>query len=208
MPPAAAAGEPIDRREEILAAAQAVLAETGYAGASMLAIARRAKASKETLYDWFGDKRGLFEALVLSNAREVEAAIALAMTDAAPEPASVLTAFAEALLRLLFGERSLVVNRAAIAEASRDATLARLLASGGRETILPRLLAYLETQRAEGHLRFEDAAEAADVLVGLVLSDWQVRRLLGVLPPPDETALARRAARAAGHFLTLFGVPR
>ncbi len=46
----------------------------GYAGASMLAIARQAKASNETLYNWYGDKNGLFRALVVRNAGEVRIA--------------------------------------------------------------------------------------------------------------------------------------
>ena len=52
------------RREEILKVALSVLAERGYRGASMREIAVRAQASKETLYAWFGNKRGLFEELV------------------------------------------------------------------------------------------------------------------------------------------------
>ena len=52
--------------------ALSVLAERGYGGASMREIAGRAQASKETLYAWFGDKRGLFEELVRWQAERVE----------------------------------------------------------------------------------------------------------------------------------------
>ena len=51
----------LERREEILEVALAVLAERGYRGASMREIAVRSQASKETLYAWFGNKKGLFE---------------------------------------------------------------------------------------------------------------------------------------------------
>ena len=57
------------RRDEILDHAVEVLAERGYRDASMLEIAKRAAASKETLYAWFGDKQGLFEAAIRRNAR-------------------------------------------------------------------------------------------------------------------------------------------
>ncbi len=52
-----------ERRRAVLDAALTVLERQGYAGTSMLDIAREARASKETLYAWFGDKKGLFAAL-------------------------------------------------------------------------------------------------------------------------------------------------
>src|SRR3712207_6934821 len=52
-----------------------VLAERGYRGASMREIAERAQASKETLYAWFGNKKGLFEELVRWQAERVDAVI-------------------------------------------------------------------------------------------------------------------------------------
>src|SRR5215211_1417765 len=63
------------RRAAILDIALAVLAERGYTRASMREIATRAHASKETLYAWFGDKRGLFEALIEWQAARLDAAL-------------------------------------------------------------------------------------------------------------------------------------
>lgn len=201
-----------ERREAILEAAHAVLAEQGYAGASMLAIARRAKASKETLYAWFGDKQGLFEALILRNARELETALDEATVSArpgsdtpAPEVKAVLHRFAAALLRLLLSDRALVVNRAAIAEAPRYPILAQLLVSRGRSTVLPKLIAFLEAQKAAGRLQFDDPEDAAETLIGLTLGDLQVRRLLGVQMPLDEGELETRATRAVERFVRVFG---
>ena len=41
----------------------------------MREIAERAQASKETLYAWYGNKRGLFEELVSWQAERVDAAL-------------------------------------------------------------------------------------------------------------------------------------
>ncbi|MGC2857396.1 TetR/AcrR family transcriptional regulator [Novispirillum sp. DQ9] len=195
-----------DRRAALLAAAREVLAEKGYTGASMLEIARRARASKETLYSHFGDKRGLFEALILDNAAEVNAALGAALEAAADmPPARALPRFCLALQRLLLGEAALVVNRAAIAEAAADPALGRLLVARGRDSTLPRLVRYLDGQRAAGRLRCDDATEAAEVLVALCMGDTQVRRLLGVLPQPDDATMARRAESATRRFLALYG---
>lgn len=195
-----------ERRVALLAAAREVLEEKGYAKASMLEIARRARASKETLYAHFGDKRGLFEALILANAEEVNATLTAALEQGATaRPDSVLPRFCRALLRLLLGEAALVVNRAAIAEASQEPDLGRLLVEKGRDTTLPRLLRWLEAQKAAGRLSFDDAGEAAETLVALTVGDLQIRRLLGAAEMPSEADLKARAERAVRVFLRVYG---
>ena len=61
------------RQQQIEAAAYEVLEAKGYGGTSMQGIAKHARASNETLYNWYGDKQGLFRALVTRNAEEVKA---------------------------------------------------------------------------------------------------------------------------------------
>jgi hypothetical protein len=52
------------RRRSILEAAYHVLVERGYAGASTLEIATRARVSKRELYAEFGSKSGILRALI------------------------------------------------------------------------------------------------------------------------------------------------
>lgn len=194
----------VERREEILKVALSVLAERGYRGANMREIAKRAQASKETLYAWFGDKRGLFEELVRWQAQRLEAVLVPNLERGADEPSEVLRAFAVELQRLLLGERAVVINRTAISEAPTDPTFAQILAALGRGSIVPKLERYLEGQQARGRLEFEDAGTAVDALIGLAIGDQQVRRLLGVLPMPEPEQIEARAERAVRGFLTLF----
>ena len=194
----------IDRREEILNVALSVLSERGYRGASMREIAVRAQASKETLYAWYGNKRGLFEALVSWQAERVDAALAPSFEEDGEDPASVLYAFAVELQRLLLGERAVVINRAAISEVASDPTFAKILATRGRGTTVPKLSHYLERQRQQGHLDFEDAETAADAFVGLVMGDQQLRRLLGVMEMPSLERIGERAELTVSEFLVLF----
>ncbi len=197
--------DPSSRRADILEAARRVLAEKGYAGATMLEIARCARASKETLYAWFGDKQGLFAEVVMVNAAEIQDTLAPALKTPERPTAESLYDFALALLRLQTGERSLTVNRAAISEAPRDSTLAELLKSRGRDRVEPLLARYLLAQRDAGRLTFDEVGEVVDTLVGLVMADLQVRRLLGTLPRPSDDALRQRARRAVAQFLKLYG---
>ncbi|MCC7370945.1 MAG: TetR/AcrR family transcriptional regulator [Chloroflexi bacterium] len=193
------------RRAEILAVALEVIAERGYHGASMREIAVRARASKETLYAWFGDKRGLFEALIAWNAERLDSIFAPPLAGASDDLTATLRAFVVELLGLLLSERAVVVNRAAISEAATDPTFGQILVAQGRDRIGPKLASYLEQQRALGRLDFEDAETAVDMLIGLAISDRQVRRLLGVLPTPDAAWIDARAGHAARAFLRIVG---
>ena len=56
------------RRRGILEAAYDVLMERGYAGASTLEIATRARVSKRELYAEFGNKSGILQALIAATA--------------------------------------------------------------------------------------------------------------------------------------------
>ncbi len=195
----------VERREEIFEVALSVLGERGYRGASMREIAERAQASKETLYAWYGNKRGLFEELVSWQAERVGSALMPSLERAADDPASVLNTFALELQRLLLGERAVVINRAAISEAASDPTFARLLVDKGRDAIVPKLGHYLQGQRERGRLDFADAGTAAEAFIGLTMGDQQIRRLLGVMEVPDPGQIEARAKRAVGEFLVLFG---
>lgn len=105
------------RREQILNAALEEITERGYEQATMARIARRAGASKETLYAWFGDKTGLASALIETSAFQ---------TVGIPNPDTVdgqythdaarqaLSTYSHELLVLITGRHSIALNRAAM----------------------------------------------------------------------------------------------
>ncbi len=192
------------RRDRILDVAVATLAEYGYRGTTMLEVARRASASKETLYAWFGSKPGLFEAVILRNADSVRTVVETHLDGAAPVD-EALAEFGRALAGLLLGESAVAINRAAISEARTAPELARILAESGREATLPVFIRYLEGCRSDGALAFDDAEQAAEAFIGLLIGDAQVRRLLGVMAPPDGVALENRARLAIRVFLLIYG---
>lgn len=67
-----------DKRTAILEGALVLLARDGYSRASIDAIAAEAEVSTRTIYNHFGDKAGLFEAVIEHSAHQVaEAQLAL-----------------------------------------------------------------------------------------------------------------------------------
>ncbi|MEZ5825471.1 MAG: helix-turn-helix domain-containing protein [Geminicoccaceae bacterium] len=190
------------RREEIERAAYEVLAERGFAGTSMLLVARRARASNETLYRWYGDKQGLFRALIERNATEVRVLLEGDMEGAA-DPLETLAALGPRLLDLLLGERAVALARAAAADGSGE--LGKVLAREGRGQVMPLVERVFARAHALGALDCPDAAEAAALWLALLVGDLQIRRAIGAIgqPAPDETA--RRAERALAIMLELSG---
>ncbi|MEZ5841695.1 MAG: TetR/AcrR family transcriptional regulator [Hyphomicrobiales bacterium] len=188
------------RRQEIAEAAYAVLAENGYGGASMLAIARRAKASNETLYNWFGDKRGLFRMLVEANAEAASGVLADSLAGGA-DVAGTLERFGTALTAAILGDRAVALNRAAIADGSGE--LAEALASAGRESLLPLLDGIMS--RIEPAGAFRTTSEMTATYLDLLIGDRQIRRVIGRLAAPDQTECEALSREALRKFRLLLG---
>lgn len=189
------------RQDQIERAAYAVLDEKGYAGASMLAIARAAKASNETLYNWYGDKTGLFAALVRRNAAEVKTLLQDQIA-AGGDSLDTLARVGPVLLQLVTSDRAVALNRAAASDPTGE--LGRIIATEGRETMAPLIAQVIAQGRAQGRLAFDDLAMACEIWFGLLIGDLQIRRVVGRMPQPGQEALAARADDALRNFLSLF----
>src|SRR3954454_23759371 len=127
---------PIDalppRRRAILSAAVGVLMEKGYARASTLEIATRARVSKRELYAEFGSKRGILEALIDSASTEMQVPLVAAEIGDRHGLAAALTAYGIAALATLSNPYVLAMYRLAIAEAPGNTELGEILDASGR----------------------------------------------------------------------------
>ena len=188
------------RQQQIEDAAYEVLESKGYGGTSMLGIARKARASNETLYNWYGDKQGLFQALVTRNAAEVKDHLEEALqTDR--DALAILRTLGPKLLALLTGDRAVALNRAAAADASGE--LGATISKSGRESVFPLLEKVVLRARDEGGLNFENSAEAVGLYLDLLIGDLQIRRVIGRQPQPSEDVRLARAERAVRHLAHL-----
>ena len=190
----------LKRREEIENAACRLLEREGYAGASMLAVAKAVGASNETLYRWYGDKKGLFRAVAEANAETVRARLDAALAGQG-DPIAALTEVGEPLLKMLTGARAVALNRAAAADPTGE--LGKAIAEGGREAVLPRIVALVAAGVRAGRLGVSSAEAGADLFLRLLIGDWQVRRVIGAMEVPEQAAVASRAREAMVAFLTL-----
>ncbi|MEX0344254.1 MAG: TetR/AcrR family transcriptional regulator [Rhizobiaceae bacterium] len=190
------------RQRQIEKAAYAVLDKYGYEGVSMLKIARHAKASNETLYRWYGDKRGLFRALVTHNASEIKKLLEEGLSAGSPA-VETLRQMGPILLSMLTGPRAVSLNRAAASDPTGE--LGREISKSGRETIAPLIGRIIARAAGERGLDIGDAGEAASIYINLLVGDLQIRRVIGREPAPDQTFIHRRSEQALANFLKIFG---
>jgi len=190
----------VSRRAEIERAAYSVLAEKGYAGTSMLAVAKAAKASNETLYRWYGDKNGLFAALIARNAEAAKDVLAAALQEGG-DPVQTLRQLAPLLLGTLTSDRAVALNRAAAADAS--GVLGAAIADGGRDTVAPMITALISQAIEQGQITAPSAIIATEWYIALVIGDAQIRRVIGAVPEPSSAHIATLAETRVAAFLKL-----
>ncbi|MDF1871111.1 TetR/AcrR family transcriptional regulator [Vannielia sp.] len=181
------------RESEIMAAAYKLLDEGGAAGMSMLAVAKAAKASNETLYNWYGDKLGLLCAMVARDAEDLRQQLeaVLAKGDA---PLEVLDTLGPLLLEVLTSPRAIALNRAAAADAT--GVLGAALAQVERGSIAPMIGALCQQALDDGAMKEGDAQSIAETYMSLLIGDWQIRLVVQSMPAPRKAALRARADRA------------
>jgi AcrR family transcriptional regulator len=181
------------RQQQIEFAAYALLEEKGYSGTSMLSIAKHARASNETLYNWYGDKLGLFRSLVERNAENARMLLEDHLKSNS-DPLTTLEELSPVLLSLLVSHRAIALNRAAAADPTGE--LGKTLSEAGRETILPLVAKVFENSRKEGILNFRNTNDAVELYLGLLVGDLQIRRVIGACKELSPAAVRTRADRA------------
>lgn len=195
-------GEETAVRERILDAAFAAFTRSGYATASMLEIATRARVSKRELYTLVGNKQEMLVACISRRATRLEVPADLPAARDQATLKQVLTSFGATLLREISDPAVIAVFRLAIAESVQSPEVARALNSIGRETSRAALRKIM-AQAQESGLLTGDPGELGEQFAGLLWRDLMVSLLLGVAERPTPGEIAKRARDAAAAFLEL-----
>src|SRR5437762_8264974 len=120
-------------RERILEAAFAAFMESGYAAASTLEIATRARVSKRELYALVGNKEEMLIACISEYAKRLDVPADLPVLRDRETLEQVLASFGAKLVREISDPTVIAVFRLAIGEAVQAPEVARVLDSTGRE---------------------------------------------------------------------------
>jgi AcrR family transcriptional regulator len=199
-------GEETAVRERILAAAFAAFMKSGYATASTLEIATRARVSKRELYALVGNKQEMLIACIGERAKRLDVPADLPVLRDRTTLAQLLASFGTKLVREVSDPTVIAVFRLAIGEAVQAPDVARALNSIGREASRAALRKIMAEAQTSGLLTGRPA-ELAEQFAGLLWRDLLVSLLLGVAERPNPREIARRARDAAAAFLQLHPLP-
>lgn len=190
-------------RERILAAAFSTFVERGYAGASTLEIATRARVSKRELYALFESKEAMLIAGITARTARMGARAELPEARDRAMLGEILADFGARLLHEASHPHVIAVYRLAMGEYARAPEIAHTLHSVGREGIRHTLTKGIARAQAAGLLRKGDASLLASWFLGLLWHDSFINLLLGAETQPSEAECRRRARLAATEFLDL-----
>jgi len=190
-----------ERRQLLLDAAESVFLELGYSAASMDDIARRAGMSKKTLYRLFATKESLFAAVIAGRRSVLEAMISGDEFSRRESPDHVLRSYLGKLARFVLAPRQAALYRLVIAESLRTPELAHAFYREGPCKARAVLEHWLAGQHDNGSLCVPDPVRDAAMLCSMVISELQMRFLLGELRAPDDSMIDATVNRAVDVFL-------
>lgn len=197
---AANSPSPNPRRETLLRAAAEVFFELGYSATSIDAIIERAGGSKRTIYSEFGNKEGLFAAIVNENADNVLSSLAAGEIEGR-DLRETLLVFGRQLMAFYMSPSFLGIYRAVVTEASRFPELVRSFYERGPARASARLAEVLQAARARGEIRADDCQRAAGHFLGMIRDNLHLQVVLGLRPPPSERETREAVASAVEIFL-------
>lgn len=180
------------KREAIMQAATHAFFDRGYAAASIEQIAQEAGVSKVTVYNHFGDKRGLFAASVEAECGRMRHHFSLGELPRGSLRRR-LTAIGEALVEFLSRPEMVRFERRIAAETERNPDLGESFLEAGPHRMLRSLTGLLVALRDAGDIELGDPALAAEQFASLCKGIGDFERRFG--RPNDEV---RNQARIAG----------
>lgn len=186
---------PNGRREALLRAAAEVFFEQGYAATSIDAIIERAGGSKRNIYSEFGNKQGLFSAIVRENADRVLSTLVIEQTEG-HDLRATLTAFGQHLMGVYMSPTLIGIYRIAVTEANRFPDLVKSFYEQGPGRATSRLAEVLEAAYKRGELRTDDCSRMAGHFVGMIRDNLHLQVVLGLRTAPSDKE-AKAAVRSA-----------
>ncbi|HBC9216579.1 TPA: TetR/AcrR family transcriptional regulator [Citrobacter freundii] len=191
------------RREAILLAAADMFFERGYAATSVDAILAKVGGSKRSIYAEFGNKEGLFTALVSHHARY--ALSALEEQDAGAgcgkDIEQHLLIFGRRLMDIYFSPALLGIFRAIMAEGARFPELTRSFYEQGPAHAAIRLSEALNAAASRNEIAVDDGIMAASHFIGMLRDNLHLSVVLGLRPVPSEAETEKHVVSAVQIFL-------
>jgi AcrR family transcriptional regulator len=196
----AKSGRPKSRRNALLQAAAEVFFEQGYAATSIDAIIERVGGSKRNIYNEFGNKEGLFSAIITESADKVLSTLAIEEIEG-HDLQETLTAFGQRLMDVYMSPTLVGIYRVVGTEANRFPDFVKLFYEQGPGRATSRLAEVLEEAKERGEIRTDDCLRVAGHFVGMIRGNLHLQVVLGLRQPPSDEEAQEVVSSAVGVFL-------
>jgi AcrR family transcriptional regulator len=163
------------RRRAILEAAHAVFVEKGFERASLAEILSRSGGSRATLYEQFGGKEGLFEAVIAESCAAMLAAFDTTRREDGQTPRQLLIRLGMHFLEHILAPGPQTLWRVVMAEGMHFPRVAEMFYRTGPQAVRTHLARHLSRLAADGVLDLPDAEAAAGIFIGMAASDAHCR---------------------------------
>lgn len=188
-----------ERRRAILAAAQKVFLERGYANASIDAVVELAGGSKATVYQQFGNKEGLLGALVAEGAEELAHLVHALPLDGALDES--LRAFGKGYLSLIMRPDRLALFRLTIGECGRVPEIGDVFYRTGPQMVAKYMTEFFRGVAASHLIATTDPERTAHQFIHALRGDLYLQVLLNPTRRPTESELNRHLDFVVDTFL-------
>jgi AcrR family transcriptional regulator len=191
--------EDSSKRRQILDGARKVFLDLGFDGASMGEIARAAGVSKGTLYVYFADKNGLFEAIV--EEETLAQGKVVFNFDPGRDVTTTLMEFGQAYIQMLCRPGGGSATRTVMAIAERMPEVGRRFYNNVVAHTIARLAAYLEVHARSGDLAIPDCQLAATQFMQMCQASLFMPFIFQAAPAPSAERIAEVVGSATRMFL-------
>lgn len=188
------------KRARILKAAHEEFCSLGFDGASMDRLAEQAGVSKPTLYQYFGDKEGLFSAVLEAG----RAHLIAPLVDQNGALVEKLWRFSWTYADFVLRPDMLSLARLILGEAARRPDSAIAYHQSGPSRAFEGIVAFVQDCVAAGELSVDDPSLAAQDLWSLILSGPRDHHLHYVNDAPNADALLASISHGLKVFLTVY----
>lgn len=167
------------RRQRILEVAEQLFMEQGYARTSVNQVVKSAGGSLNTLYRYFDNKLGLFEAVFRKKTDEIFSPF-LNCDYWQDDIETNLLRFGRALQAVVLTPDGIAINRLVVAENNDEqAQIHRIFLEHGPQQAIQILASYLECQQQKGSLKITNTQLAAAQFLEMIKGPFYYRMMFG-----------------------------
>jgi TetR/AcrR family transcriptional regulator, mexJK operon transcriptional repressor len=188
------------RRQEIVAGVAPLFLERGYEQVTIDDIVEKIGGSKRTLYEHFGGKAGLFEAVISEYCASVQRDL-FAAVDQDSSPEKQLIAIGTRFLAMLLHSRILELHRLMVSMGRNFPMVSRRFYQLGPRTAYSGVAGWMERQQQAGKVGPGDPVVMAELFLDMLTGKHQLALLTSSFDETSPADVARTVKAVAKVFL-------